>query len=209
MFARRRRSHLAMALCATLLVTLGCFGCDVIDRLRGRLGDSSAPVTERDATPWATLDPAQRVDGLAEIPSEPGRLFEVQVLEQEINERIRSARIDRDGIAAAEPRVTLADGSIIGSVNVRHQESGISVTISFRGQPRVVDGRVLFVIEDVSLGDSVRGVARLLLQGMIDEVLKQVEAEKGISVPLPGLDNVEVLAVRVEPGALIVTGRTR
>ncbi len=52
-------------------------------------------------------------------------------------------------------------------------------------------------------------MTRSLAQGMIDQVLRQMNAEQGIALPLDTPEDVEILAVAVEPGVLRVTGRTR
>ncbi len=212
----RARWIMALVLGTALLVLLGCRGCTVVDDVRARLSGSPArtdeptrasPAVEPTASP--TTIPAQRIDSLADLPADPGTTFEVPVTEAELNERMRDEVVEREGVTVTSPRVTLAEGEILGAVMVAHEATGVSVQVSFRGQPRVVDGEVLFAVEDVTLDDSVRGVARLLVQGVIDQALAQVGAAEGITLPLEGLDSIEILDVRVEPGLLIVTGRTR
>ncbi|NLD42324.1 MAG: hypothetical protein GX657_02395 [Chloroflexi bacterium] len=216
MASRTRRSHVALALGILLVTAVGCFACNAVDRvgskLLGRLPSASPrttapPVDEPPVVP--TADPALRIGSLAEIPSEPGHAFEMLVSEEQINDKIRDIQMDREGFTASEPRLTLAEEAILGTVNVTQPDTGLSVAISFRGQPRVVDGEVFFAVKDVTLGDSVRGMTRLLAQGMIDQVLRQMNAEQGIALPLDTPEDVEILAVAVEPGVLRVTGRTR
>jgi len=136
-------------------------------------------------------------------------MFEVQVTEDELNERLGGETVERQGITLSAPQVTLADGELLGAVTASQAASGASVQVRFRGRPRVEDGQVRLAIEDVTLDDAVRGVTRLVLQGLIDQALEQTGAADGIALPLDGLENIEIVAVRVEPGVVIVTGRTR
>jgi len=214
-----RRKLVAM-LSVALIVTVGCRGCAVIDTVQARLRGAPRPIAtpvlpagaalpETAPTAAPTAIAAERIGSLAELPEEAGTMFEVQVTEDELNERLGGETVERQGITLSAPQVTLADGELLGAVTASQAASGASVQVRFRGRPRVEDGQVLLAIEDVTLDDAVRGVTRLVLQGLIDQALEQTGAADGIALPLDGLESIEIVAVRVEPGVVIVTGRTR
>lgn len=204
------------ALGAVLLVTLGCFGCGAVENVRSLLGSRSpAARGVAEAGPTATptvarptVAPSDRIRSLDDLPAEPGQAFEAEIPEEDLNRLLRDQSMVRDGVTISEPRVTLAEGAMLLSVNLAHEETGVSVEVTARGRPQVVDGDLYVQVENVSLGDSVGGLARVLLQGVIDQALKQVD-DAGIPVSLDALEAVEVLAIRVEPSLLIVSGVTR
>jgi hypothetical protein len=212
MHHRAHRATLLAALAIALLVTLGCFGCGAIDTVRNRIGGRGGSVAAATPAPTVdvpTLEPAARIRDLDDLPNEPGQAFEAEVTEEDLNRILRDQSVVRDGVTVSEPRVTLADGAMLLAVNLAHEQTGVSVGVTARGRPQVVDGALYVVVEDVTLGDSVAGLTRVLLQGVIDGALKAADAERGIPIDLDRLEGVEVLAIRVEPGLLIVSGVTR
>jgi hypothetical protein len=215
MHDRAHRVTLLTALAVALLVTLGCFGCGAVESVRNSIGSRGARAgAEVAATPAPTLDvptlePESRIRDLDDLPSEPGQAFEAEVTEEDLNRLLRDQSVVRDGVTVSEPRVTLAEGVMLLAVNLAHEQTGVSVGVTARGRPQVVDGALYVVVEDVTLGDSVAGLTRVILQGVIDGALKAADTERGIPISLDNLEGVEVLAIRVEPGLLIVSGVTR
>jgi len=162
-------------------------------------------------TPTRTPTPSHggELSSLADIPEVPGQEFTVRISQDEVNDSLKGETFEQDGLLITDLRVTVAQDELLGEVQVTHQQTGIAVDVTVRGEPHIENGAFYFRINDVSLGDSVTGLARIILQAVMNQAVAQISAQEGIPVPLEGLARVEILDVQVEPGYLVITGRTR
>ena len=137
------------------------------------------------------------------IPSEPGVPFRLELDQQQINDYLADKTYSEVGVQASEIRLTLLEGRLLCEARVRHKESGIQAVLTIRGQPNVVDGQIYFLVEDVDLGNSLKGFSRLVVKGMIDEAIDQYSTAQGIPLPLGPFVWEEI---QVTTGRLFVAG---
>jgi len=166
------------------------------------------------ATPAATLLVPTHVpegNGLSTIPDEPNTPFTMVLSQQQINEYLAEREVSQAGITIRDLQVTLADDALIATFKANQAESGLSGGVTVRGVPRAVDGQLYFRVDDVTLDESIGGLARMLARAAIDQALRQYSTEDGIPVPLDTLLDVsiDVHEIELDPGVMTVTGRTR
>lgn len=210
--SRVTRTLLTLALAALLVTPL--VGCALLDAvgLGGSRGAEATLVptitpTPPPPTPTPTIA-APIIDDLADLPTEPGEAFAFRIAEDELNEELADTVYERQGLTVSEPRITLADGKLLGRFRVSHEQTGLGFGITARAVPHVVDGDLYLRIEDITLDEGLGGFTRRIVEGLLDEAVERLATDDGIPVDLDRLQGIAVEDVRVEPGYLIVLGRT-
>ncbi len=150
--------------------------------------------------------PSSASEGLIAIPDKPNTPFTIELTEAQINDYLAGKTFDQQGLTVSNVRVTLPGAEMIIACQAKHQESGLSMGLTARGVPVVVDGQVYAKVNSVTLDQSVSGFARLIAQAAIDAALKQYSTANGILIPTEG---VTVQDVRLAAGKMTITGRTR
>ena len=144
--------------------------------------------------------------GLVTIPAEPGATFSIEVTQEEINEYMAGKTYEAQGVKVEDIQFVLTEQELLCTLRITQQQTKLSAGISVRGVPSVADGKAYFKVNDVALDSSVKGFARLLAQGAIDEAVKRYSTPQGIPVPA---ENVEFEKIQLMPGKILVAGRTR
>ena len=207
-----------IVLLGVLALVSGCACGNALSRLGlgGRPTTTSAPPPPT-ATPTPVLTPTpvatllvptrpQEADGFGAIPSEPDTPFTIELTQQEINEYLAEREFDQSGVIIRDVQVTVTDDALMARFKASQVESGLSGGVTVRGVPRVVDGQLYFRVDDVTLDESIGGFARLLARAAIDQAIRRYSTDDGIPVPI---QNVEVEEIGLDPGMVIVTGRTK
>jgi len=211
-----RRSALPVVLIGLLVMAAGCSGCGLIDAVANRIsawGRGEAPTVVA-SLPETVTEPTLRpgvpeISDLDDIPDGPGNEFALRVSEEDLNARLEAQEIEYEGLMVSQPRMVLAEGQIIVTLMVTHEQTGVNFGLEARLTPHVVDGDVYIRIEDLSLDDSAKGVTRVFLESALDQAIKRLATDEGMRLPMDEFDRVEVEDVYVVPGYLLVYGRTR
>ena len=161
-------------------------------------------VAEPTRTPQTSSSSA--LGGLVAIPAEPGATFSIEVTQEEINEYMAGKTYEAQGVKVEDIQFVLTEQELLCTLRITQQQTKLSAGISVRGVPSVADGKAYFKVNDVALDSSVKGFARLLAQGAIDEAVKRYSTPQGIPVPA---ENVEFEKIQLMPGKILVAGRTR
>lgn len=192
-----------------VILVLACNALAGCGLLRSVIGKGPSPTATPIPSPTPTPIGGKRLRGLEAIPSDPGIAFTVEIPEQELNSRLANMRFEQEGLTIAEPHLVLAEGQIIGTFSVSYEESGWTFGLTARAQPYVKDGEIYVRVQDVSLDKGVTGLRRRIVEGLLDEIMRQLSAENGIRIPADSLKKVELFGVQVEPGFLVISGRTK
>lgn len=213
-----RRLALIAVLLGVLLLATGCACGNVLSRLGlGRPTATPLPPTATPMpmpTPVATLLVPTRPqvgDGLSAIPSEPDTPFTITLTQQEINAHLAGKAFEQAGVAIHDVQVTLTEDALVADVRASQVESGLSGGVTIRGAPRVVDGQLYVRVDDVTLDESIGGFARLLARAAIDQAIRQFSTDDGIPVPIDMVPNANIVVqeIEIDPGVVIITGRTK
>jgi hypothetical protein len=174
---------------------------------------TATPTALPTARPVATLAPTLPPTILPDtpeiapgIPGTPNTPFDVLLTEAQLNDYVGNQVLSAQGVEVSDPQVALADDALLVHVNAYHSESNISMGLTVRGKPNVVDGALYVRVVDVTIDDSVRGFTRLLASTLIETALKQYAGEDGIPVPF---DQVLFEQVEVTRAGMRIVGRTR
>lgn len=143
---------------------------------------------------------------LVSIPDKPNTPFTIELTEAQINNYLAGKTFEQQGLTVSNVRVTLPGNEMIITCQAKHQESGLSMGLTARGVPVVVDGQVYAKVNNVTLDQSVSGFARLIAQAAIDTALKQYSTANGILIPTEGIT---VQEIRLAAGKMTIVGRTR
>jgi len=210
-------SRRTLILVAMVSVWLVMSACSCGDTLRQAIGlvtseepmqtpvPEAAPASKPTAT--ATLLVPTRAPATSqsiEIPSEPGAAFRLELSEEQINTYLADQTFDEVGVQASEITVTLLETALVCEGRVHHDETGLAASLTVRGKPSVVDGQIYFLVEDVELGESLKGFTRLIAKGMLNEAIEQYSSPDGIPVPM---DDIVWDEIQLGQGWLVLAGR--
>lgn len=131
-------------------------------------------------------------------------MFTLEFTEADIREMLAGQSLGRDSVTVTVEEVTLGDGQVRAKLWVNESGMGLDIGVTVVGEPYVEDGQAFVEIISFTLDESVSGLARMLAQAAIQEVINQATGERGIPVPVEG---VEVLSVEVQPGVIVIRGR--
>ncbi|NLG28128.1 MAG: hypothetical protein GX557_09465 [Chloroflexi bacterium] len=170
-----------------------------------------APTLPAAVQPNTPVPPAPPVAPVAPeiapgIPGTPNTPFDVLLTESQLNEYVGNQVLSAQGVEVSDPQVALAEDALLVHVNAFHSETNISMGLTVRGTPNVVDGALYVRVDDVTIDDNVRGFTRLLAGTLIETALKQYAGENGIPVPF---DQVLFEQVEVTSSGVRIVGRTR
>jgi len=149
--------------------------------------------------------PTPRPGELWMIPSTPNTPFAVEMTEAEINQYLAEQTVEEEGATISDMHVTLTASEIICTVKAYHQQTGINAGVTIRGVPLVVDGKLYFKVNDITLDRSLQGFTRLVAQGVIEQAVKAYSTNQGVAVPLETLTLNEI---KLMAGKIYVAGRT-
>lgn len=172
------------------------------------------PLSTALPTPIPTASPSVASKGqpsptpaeLISISDKSNMPFTTELTEAQINDYLAGKTFDQQGLTISNVRVTLPGAEMIIVCQAKHQGSGLSMGLTARGVPVIVNGQVYAKINNVTLDQSVSGFARLIAQAAIDAALKQYSTANGIPIPTEG---VTVQEVRLAAGKMTIVGRTR
>lgn len=185
-----------------LVTTSACAFSGFFRRMRGvrqeRATRAAATVT---LAPTITRVPAKIAT--PHSTGEPG-MFTLEFTEADIREMLAGQSLGRDSVTVTVEEVTLGDGQVRAKLWVNESGMGLDIGVTVVGEPYVEGGQAFVEIISFTLDESVSGLARMLAQAAIQEVINQATGERGIPVPVEG---VEVLSVEVQPGVIVIRGR--
>jgi hypothetical protein len=208
-----RRLAPVIVLLGILALVSGCACGNALSRL-GLVHPTATPLPPT-ATPMPTPTPTATLlvptrprqgQGIAAIPDEPNAPFTIELTQQEVNEYLAGKEFTQWGVTIRDVQVTLSDNALIARFRASQVESGLSAGVTMRGVPRIAGGQLYFRVDAVTLDESIGDLARLLARATIDQAIRQYSTDDGIPVPIP---NIEVQEIEVDPGMVIVTGRTQ
>jgi hypothetical protein len=164
------------------------------------------PTATPTRSPSRTSAPAPTSEQVDGIPSTPNTAFDVILTEEQVNDYVAGQVVSEGGVQVSDAQVTLADGEALVHLSAYHEASNLRLGLTVRGAPVVYEGGLYVRVDDVTLDDSVRGLARLLARTVIDAALAQYTGEHGIAIPI---EQVTLESVDVTPGQVRIVGRTR
>ncbi|MGI6380443.1 MAG: hypothetical protein ACOX2R_06705 [Anaerolineae bacterium] len=196
------RYGLLMMGAVLFVVTSGCAFSGLFRRVQPT-GQERAVATAAVSTLAPTLTRVPAKAATPRVTEEPGT-FTIEYTEEDILEMLADQSLSRDGVTVTVEEVSLGEGQVRAKLQVSESEMGLDIGVTVVGEPYLEDGQVYVQIISFSLDESVSGFVRMLAQAAIQEVIDQATGEKGIPMPVEG---VEVLSVEVQPGLIIVSGR--
>lgn len=155
--------------------------------------------------PMPTVPAVASVKGFT-LPGTANTPFELTATQQEINEYLAGETFEQQGLSVRDVQVTITASELIADLTGTQQDTGITLGLTVRGAPTVIDGALYVDVEDVTLDDSVKGLVRIFAQAAIEEAIKKNSGAHGIEVPV---EDVILESVSLAPGVITVTGRTR
>jgi hypothetical protein len=198
-----------------LLLGVVFCGCGLILGSESQTGEVSlASVSRAPATlvPTITPQPTQvvqlpdaTVDGLFLLPATSGTSFTMEATADQINEHLAGQVYEQDGMSVKEIWVVLTDEEVIAQGQGAYQPLGLSAGITARGAPVVSEGQVYLQVKGVTLDSSMPAFTRLLVKAAIEQGLKQYSTPLGIEIPV---EDADISSVDLQPGKIIITGRT-
>jgi hypothetical protein len=165
-----------------------------------------APTASTAPTLAPELDPTSEPGILAGLPSEADQPFTLEFTEEKLNEYLAGQTYGAQGVTVKDITVVLTGEEILCTFHASELRTGLNAGITVHAVPVVVDGAVYVQVDEVILDDSVKGLARTLAKGAIEQAVKRYSTPQGIPVPIQGMD---VEKVELMTGRMIVTGRTR
>ena len=156
--------------------------------------------------PTVPPEPTATSGGLAALPTEPDTQFTIELTQAEINEYLKGETFQDGPVTVKDARIVLTPNQVVCSFLATDQESGLSADLTVRGVPMVSEGMAYFKIEDITLGESVRGIARLIAKALIARAMREHSTPLGIPIPI---EEVQFQEIRLMPGKIVVIGRTR
>jgi hypothetical protein len=231
---RPRRRVWPVVLLVVLVVAAGVWGVTTILRRGGlSLAPGGRPLfsvalpTPGAATPWPTLTlravsprptptaaapnaGATTVAPTAVAPSSAGQgAFRIELTEEQLAASVNDEEggFSQGGFQISNARVNVTTSQVIATFDATHTGSGVSGEITAVTEPRVVDGQLFLRVVDFSLGDNIRGFARLIANALVQSLLDRYNTGNGIPVPLDSVG--EVTGVELQDGRVIVSGNYR
>ncbi len=196
------RYGLLVAGLVLLVTTAACAFSGMLQRAQ-RAGQERAISTASPATLAPTLTRAPAKAAPPKATDEPGA-FTIEYTEEDILEMLADQSLSRDDVTVTVEEVSLGEGQVRARLQVSESQMGLDIGVTVVGEPYLEDGQVYVQIISFSLDESVSGFVRMMAQAAIQEVIDQATGEKGIPVPVEG---VEVLSVEVQPGLIVISGR--
>jgi hypothetical protein len=209
-----RRVGLLLCLCLVWIGLSACSCGEVLNRASTtaksivKPAASATSVPQPTAAPTATLlVPTASVAGNALVlPNESNQPFTYELTEAQINESLAGRTFEQQGVVVQDVKVTLAANEIIADLRATYAEAGLSGGARVRGVPVAIGGELYVKVNEVTLDSSISGFMRLIAQQLINKMIEDYSSENGIPVPL---EDIQVDAVEIQPGKLVVSGRTR
>ncbi len=134
----------------------------------------------------------------------PGDEVTLELTEEQLNGYLNAESFSGQGVTISDVVVSITPEEVTASLRAVQKDSGLNLGVTLHGKPQVIDGTIYLQVTSVELDDSVRGIARVLAQTVIEGVLNQYARPNGIPI---NIENFSVSEVQLAQDKLTVKGR--
>ncbi|MBC7235799.1 MAG: hypothetical protein H5T69_08155 [Chloroflexi bacterium] len=217
----------ALMVLVLVLILAGAIGCrrvadavkksaEVAEQVLQRATDTATPTLAPTATPSPTPSPtplptatptsqpaAQKAPTLpAAVPQE----FTIELTEEQLNGYVNGGSFEMQGVRISDAAVQITPQEVIVTLHAVQPDAGLNLGAELHGKPKVIDGTVYLEVTQVNLDESVKGLTRIIAQGLISAALDQYAKPNGIPIHI---ENATVDEVQLAQDKLIVKGRSK
>jgi hypothetical protein len=218
---QRTRRILLLTVCLILWMALSACSCGNLTSLLSRRtadvptlspqrAQPETPVPTRQVPTALPQQPTRAIPATPDIeellPEGANQSVEVEITEEQLNEYLQGQTFTAEGAQLEDIKATITAQDILVTFTALYAPLNLNAGVTMRGKPVVADGQAYIQVEDIALDSSVPAFTRMLAQVAIEQALAAYTTENGIPIPV---ERLEVEAVRLEQGKIMIKGITR